>query len=100
MDAFPPEPENGYNIGTRAFGNFQRVMLVAEIRLYANAHTPIYHVVVGDAVGTEKVAVALEKMKPFHVSALNTIGLSGKLKHWEPTVNPLPFWSKSAQIPM
>ena len=37
-------------------------MLVAEIRLFANVAMPTYHVVVGDVLGTEKVAAALRKV--------------------------------------
>src|SRR5207253_55846 len=42
-----PEPNAklGYVLGTAAFGKSDRLMLMAEIRLFANNHSPVYHVV-------------------------------------------------------
>ena len=48
-----PEPENGYSLNTVAFGSGSKLMLVAQVRLYANTGAPTYHVVVGDVAGEE-----------------------------------------------
>lgn len=93
LDEIPPEPNNGYSIGVRAFGDIQRIMLIAVIRLFANAHTPVYHVVVGDVAGAENIAKVIEKLKPLDISVSPTYGSTSTLEHWQPSVHPLPFWS-------
>lgn len=81
-----PEPDNGYSLVTGAFGSAARMMLVVQVRLYANTHAPTYHVVVGDVAGPERVENVLQK-----------IGLSdhSSSEPWLPDVLPLPFWSKA-----
>jgi predicted HAD superfamily phosphohydrolase YqeG len=67
-------------------------MLVAEIR--GNVATPTYHVVVGDVLGTEKVAAALRKVGEITVEPVTWQGASSvKQEHWMPSVSPLPFWA-------
>jgi hypothetical protein len=87
----PPEPDLGYVLNTFGFGDTERLMLLAEIRLYANLHTPTYHVVVGDIIGADKVAAALKKVGRI------TVMQSGPPRdddpHWMPRVWPLPFWA-------
>jgi hypothetical protein len=57
------EPETvGYRLSTLGFGSPERMMLLTEIRLFANASTPTYHVVVGDVFGKEQVAAMLRKL--------------------------------------
>jgi hypothetical protein len=57
------EPEAvGYRLSTCCFGSPGRLMLVAEIRLFANASTPTYHVVVGDVFGIGNIAAVLQKI--------------------------------------
>ena len=91
-----PEPDHGYNLSTVGFGNHQSIMLVALIRLYANTHSPQYHVVVGDVVGAEKVSRVAAKLAAsgtefFVVDVPHVRG--EKQEHWLPSVFPLPFWS-------
>jgi hypothetical protein len=83
----------GYNLSTIAFGDFNRLLLVAEIRLYANAHTPLYHVVVGDVLGRENVAAAIQKLdgQTTILSPHAFIGGATKPDHWFPRVWPLPL---------
>jgi hypothetical protein len=71
-------------------------MLIVEIRLYADNGTPTYHVVVGDVVGRERIASALEKIGPLELSVEPSQGPKAttisKGDHWIPDVWPLPFW--------
>jgi hypothetical protein len=90
------EPEAvGYRLSILGFGSAERMMLVAEIRLFANAGTPAYHVVVGDVSGRDKVAAMLTKagdmitVEPVTWPAAS----AAKQEHWMPRVWPLPFWA-------
>jgi hypothetical protein len=89
-----PEPiPVGYSLSTAAFGDHNRIFLVAEIRLYANAHAPVYHVVVGDVLGRENVSAALRKLEgeKIAISALSFMSNSPPRSHWLPRVWPLPL---------
>jgi len=88
------EPETvGYRLSTVGFGSPERMMLVAEIRLFANTFTPIYHVVVGDVFGMEKVAAMDRKVGEITVAPAATWTSAVKQEHWMPSVWPLPFWA-------
>jgi hypothetical protein len=93
------DPETvGYRLSTVAFGSPEQLMLVAEIRLFANVSTPTYHVVVGDVLGTEKVAAALRKVGEITVEPVTWPGTSAvKQEHWMPSVWPLPFWANDVR---
>ena len=92
-----PEPnvDLGYVLHTVAFGDRNRVFLIAEIRLYANAHTPIYHVVVGDVVGETNVAAAWQKLDGIESAILPFSYVResepSKQLHWLPRTWPLPL---------
>ena len=96
----PAEPDTGmgYVLRTVGFGDESRLMLVAEVRLYANAHTPTYHVVVGDVVGRDRVAAVWQKIGDGEIdaypaaSSLN--GIRPGQPHWMPQTWPLPFWTE------
>jgi hypothetical protein len=63
------EPETvGYRLSTVGFGSSERMMLLVEIRLFANVSTPTYHVVVGDVFGKENVAAMLRKVGEIEVA--------------------------------
>lgn len=83
----------GYSLSTIAFGDQDRLLLVAEIRLYANAHTPLYHVVVGDVIGHENVDAALQKLdgQAIILSPEALAGSAANAEHWFPKVWPLPL---------
>jgi hypothetical protein len=91
----------GYRLSTVGFCDGpERLMLVTEIRLFANAYTPIYHVVVGDVFGMENVAAVLEKIGGLVGVPISTIATAPtKQEHWTPSVWPLPFWSIHAARP-
>lgn len=96
FDIAPPDPNFGYVLNTFGFIEMSRLMLLAEIRLFSNLHTPTYHVVVGDVHGTAAIDVVLKKLGPIRVNRGNmptTPDSSSLDTHWMPRVSPLPFWS-------
>ena len=75
-------------------------MLVAEVRLFANAHTPTYHVIVGDVTGVEKINYVLAKLCSSVVADVmpleyGNVNAEDNAAHWLPSVWPLPFWMQS-----
>jgi len=95
LDKQQPEPENGYSLSTAGFGTLNRLMLVALIRLYANTHSPAYHVIVGDVKGPEKVGRVLRKLdvSAEEVHVMLGPGSEGDTAHWLPEAFSLPFWA-------
>ena len=91
MDDHEPEPDNGYSLSTAGFGSSNRLMLVAIVRLYANTHSPVYHVVVGDVAGPENVERVIRKLGATD-SSLALSSAAPTPAHWQPQVLPLPFW--------
>ncbi|MCH7501108.1 MAG: hypothetical protein IH886_14080 [Nitrospinae bacterium] len=91
-----PNKEFGYILRTAGFGNIDQIMIVSEVRLIANNHTPIYHVVVGDVTGQENVEKVIKKLGVIDITLLpEKITPTEKAleKHeWMPQVWPLPFW--------
>lgn len=83
-----PEKAIGYRLDTVGFGSSQRLMILAQVRLYANMHTPTYHVVVGEAAGAEQVARVVSKFGVSEVARLS----DGVSSDWTPDVLPLPYW--------
>jgi hypothetical protein len=87
------EPETvGYRLSTAGFGSPERIMLVAEIRLFANVSTPTYHVIVGDVFGIEKVVSMLRKLGEITVAPMTSAPVVEQ-EHWMPRIWPLPFWT-------
>ena len=93
LEAQVSEANNGYSLGTAAFGSADRLMLVALVRLLANTHAPAYHIVVGDVLGADRVEHVMQKLGSIVAGAdsMETTG-PGCLEHWQPEVWPLPFW--------
>jgi hypothetical protein len=84
----------GYRLHTFGFGTPERLMLVAQIRLFANVATPTYHVVVGDVFGRDKVEAMLRKIGEIMIEPTTWPAASAdKQEHWMPSVSPLPFWA-------
>jgi hypothetical protein len=93
----PPDSGLGYVLKTAAFGMRDRIMLIAELRLYADNHVPTYHVVVGDVAGTEKVAMVLQKLGVGDLQVLSPLHKPDTREdHYMPTCWPLPFWKADA----
>ena len=57
-----PKPDIGYVMSSISYGTSKYLVLIAEIRIIANNHTPVYHVVVGDVSGKENVHYVREKL--------------------------------------
>jgi hypothetical protein len=97
FDLAPPDLDHGYVLNTMGFMEADRLMLMAEIRLFANLQTPTYHVVVGDIRGTDRIQAALEKIGPITVLGVHAIprkdDVGGGNCHWIPRLSPLPFWA-------
>jgi len=75
---FPtPDADKGYVLGIGGFIDNDRVMLMGEVRLMANNHTPKYHVVVGDLPGRNKVAAVLKKLGDVHLAIISRTFVPG-----------------------
>ena len=86
----------GYVMNTVGFIRDDRLMLIAEIRLFANNGTPTYHVVVGDVHGQERTAAVLQKVGPIELSDASQAPQATTISrgdHWMPSRWPLPFWT-------
>lgn len=83
----------GYNLRTAVFGDETRLLLIALVRLYANLHSPMYHIVVGDVSGEAKVESTLVKLQTVESELLRAPGLETPSPydgHWQPNFWPLP----------
>lgn len=92
----------GYAIGTAGFASDDRMMIISEVKLIANNHTPTYHVVVGDVIGREKVESVVAKLPGAQLELLaDEFGLHQKPSNsraWIPQAWPLPFWDMSRPL--
>ena len=61
-----PEAGNGYRLTTTYAERDQDLILMVEVRLYANTHAPTYQVIVGDVSGTEAGKWAIDKLTQAH----------------------------------
>lgn len=97
FDIDPPDEAQGYVLRTAVFGSLEQIMLIAEVRLVANAHTPKYHVVVGDVIGRERVARVLQRIGSVEIrppgSTRPLPPLASDDGHCMPLIWPLPFWT-------
>lgn len=93
-----PEPNKdmGYVLGNGLFGTREKLMIISEVRLFANNEAPVYHVVVGDVSDPENVEKVIHKFgQVVPVIFPTNQGTPGKSLddcHWMPLVWPLPFW--------
>ena len=101
FDIADPNPDLGYILDIVGFGTTERLMLLAEIRLFANAHTPTYHAVIGDVIGEANIVSILKKLGDISVAQMPDSAGSGRglpdNAHWMPRVWPLPFWTAKSQ---
>jgi hypothetical protein len=95
FDVSSPAPGLGYVLNTTGFGIPDRMMFLAEIRLFANLNTPTYHVVIGDIAGAGKIEAALKKLGGIKTMQIGDElqNAQGHREHWMPTAWPLPFWA-------
>lgn len=57
-----PEPDNGYRLTTLYSENTEKMILLAEVRLYANTHAPTYEIVVGEVLGAKEMQRVRDKL--------------------------------------
>jgi hypothetical protein len=91
-----PTPGLGYVLRTAGFIENDRLMLITEIRLFADNSTPTYHAVVGDVRDQGRIDAVLKKIGPLELTGVATTSKASptsKYDHWAPSVQPLPFWS-------
>ncbi len=94
LSAVPPESGLGYVLNTAVFGDAHRIILLAEVRLFANNHTPMYHVVVGEVRGATEITRVVGKLGDIKRSQflagadLSSAGIGRD--HWLPQIWPLP----------
>jgi hypothetical protein len=92
-----PNEGMGYVLKTVGFGALDQMMIIAEVRLFANNHTPSYHVVVGDVMGRENVEKVNKKLgaqgEILFSDNISFQKIDHKKFHWMPQVWPLPFWN-------
>jgi hypothetical protein len=90
FDIPPPDAGLGYVLRTIGAGAEDRLIIIGEVRLYANNHTPVYHSIVGEVVGSANVAAISTK---FAVGELYSpaayAGPNNQRPHWAPAVWPL-----------
>lgn len=89
-DMRPPEPV-AYRMSTCAFGGAEKLLLVADIRLWAHLGAPNYHVVVGAVTGRDRVRGVLERMRTggAKTQERNPEGGFDIVKEWLPGVWPV-----------
>jgi hypothetical protein len=56
-----PKPDIGYEMCSISYSSSDYLVLMAEIRIISNNHTPVYHVVIGDVTGKENVNYVRKK---------------------------------------
>lgn len=98
-----PEPQAGlgYSMGTICFGTSDYLLLIVELRIIADNHTPVYHILVGDVSGRgnvehvrSKIVATYEVTLPDNtqVTLPDSMQDSPKIAnvyHWMPRVWPL-----------
>ena len=90
VEAIQADPKgSGHVLGTRLFGDLNRMILVAEIRLFANNETPLYHAVVGEITGRDNVLAAMRKLGSEGAEISPLLGSPDKAEHWHSKVWPI-----------
>jgi hypothetical protein len=93
-----PNPGIGYELSSHCIGTTENLLLVAEIRLFANCHTPVYHVIIGTVTGRERVTRVTRKIEAtYSVTIENPITykpIQDDKFHWMPRLWPLPIFRK------
>jgi hypothetical protein len=89
-----PNPNLGYVMSSISYGTSEYLLLIAEIRIIANNHTPVYHAVVGDVSGKENVHYVREKLITTYEVVIpddtSSVQNPNDEHHWMPRVWPLP----------
>lgn len=84
----------GYKLDNYCVGNYERLLIISEVRLFADNHTPTYHVVVGDVTGHSKIQTVLKKFNTEPVDTFLIENFKNRVMdeaHMVPQVWPPPF---------
>jgi hypothetical protein len=96
-----PEKGVGYRLSSHRFGTKNKQVLVSEIRLVADNHTPTYHVVVGYVTGEDRVRAVAEKLEARYAVDMPEQFDSPREPphelHWMPSIWPLPFFAPASE---
>lgn len=88
----PPEKNNGYSVQTLLIGTENYILILAIVRLYANLHSPEYHVVVGEVNNRSDIDRVFRKNdNDWHYAHSLQAGARDSLPHWFPRVWPGTF---------
>ncbi|MEF9481090.1 HNH endonuclease [Ralstonia sp. 1B3] len=97
-----PTPGIGYELNTCCAGDNNNILLIAEIRLTANCHTPVYHAVVGAVTGPDSVAKVLNKLQAPAPTLMADSATYQPIQddrfHWQPRVWPLPIFAELGSV--
>jgi hypothetical protein len=95
-----PNLNAGYELRNYGFGTNERIMITAEVRIFSNACTPIYHVVIGDVIGKDNVSRVLQKMGEIEVTSLGPESEASPADAGDhmSSVWPLPFWNNADEL--
>jgi HNH endonuclease len=88
----PLQPELGYSLKAVQASSADRTLIVVEVRLLANNHTPTYHVVVGEVIGRENMKRIDEKLNAIYPSGKNIDYIVGNAPAeipWAPSIWPV-----------
>jgi hypothetical protein len=92
FDIPAPDQGLGYVLRTVGICAVGRMIIIGEVRLYANNHTPVYHSIVGEVVGPNNVAAISKKLGVDELySPWTQEGAGQQSPHWMPKVWPLRF---------
>lgn len=75
-DVGTSDSDLGYFLRTVCIGSLDRFLIICEVKLVANRHTPKYHVVVGEVIGREKTQNVMDKLGPGELKILQMPGLA------------------------
>lgn len=95
-----PEPGIGvdYELKSHCIETTDKVLLIAEVRLVSNCHTPVYHAVVGKVSGRERVARVMNKIEAVYSISIEDGSayrpISDETFHWVPRFWPLPIFNE------
>ncbi|MCP4159377.1 MAG: HNH endonuclease [Deltaproteobacteria bacterium] len=88
-----PQAGLGYSMSTICFGTSDYLLLMVELRIMADNHTPVYHILVGDVSGKDNVEYVRRKINATYDVTIpdDTEGPQNPADeyHWMPRVWPL-----------
>ena len=89
-----PDMTFGYYLSTSGFGTIDQMVIVANVKLYSNLETPIYHIAVGQVSGAPRVRQLLAKLNTARGLTIIPQSTEGDdpTSYGTSTVWPIPYW--------